>query len=270
VDGEIRWQKDFGKMSVKMQFGEGSSPVLHGDRILVLWDHEGASFLAALDKETGKELWRTERAEKTSWSTPVVVEVGGKAQVVASATQRVRSYDLGTGALLWECAGMTQNVIPSPVAADGMVFLSSGFRGNSLLAVRLDGAKGDLTGTGAVAWTMDRNAPYSPSPLLVHGLLYFLKGNDAVLSCVEAATGKEHFAARNLQGLKGDYASPVAAAGRVIVLARNGAAAVLKEGAEGAVLSVNVLEDEFTASPALAGKDLILRGHRFLYCVGGE
>ncbi|MCU0722587.1 MAG: PQQ-like beta-propeller repeat protein [Planctomycetes bacterium] len=270
VEGEIAWQKDFGRKSMKMQFGEGDSPCLAGDRILVQWDHEGASFLAALDKATGKELWRAPRDEASSWSTPVLIDAGGKPQVVASATKRVRAYDPETGALLWECAGMTQNVIPSPVAGEGLVFLASGFRGSALLAVRLEGAKGDVTGTGAVAWSRAADTPYVPTPLLAGGLLYFLKGNDPVLTCVDARTGKAHVSARRIEGLKGAYASPVSAAGRVYVTGRNGATAVLKAGPECEVLGVSAVDDAVTASLALAGKDLFLRGHRSLYCVAAK
>ncbi|MFQ5907168.1 MAG: PQQ-binding-like beta-propeller repeat protein, partial [bacterium] len=138
MQGNLLWEKDFGDMSTRMSFGEGSSPALYGNTIVVNWDHEGQSFIIALDKRTGKELWKVDRDEATSWATPIVVEHNGNPQVVVSATKRVRSYDLATGELIWECGGMTLNVIPSPVADNGMVYVTSGFRGNALLAIRLD------------------------------------------------------------------------------------------------------------------------------------
>ncbi|HET8644003.1 MAG TPA: PQQ-binding-like beta-propeller repeat protein, partial [Vicinamibacteria bacterium] len=113
--GKVLWEKDLGDMTTKMGFGEGSSPALHGDKLVITWDHEGESFIVALDAKTGKELWRTPRPERTSWATPLVVEHGGAAQVITSATGKVRAYDLGSGKVLWETAGMTDNAIPTPV-----------------------------------------------------------------------------------------------------------------------------------------------------------
>ena len=212
MKGNVKWEKDLGDMTIKLGFGEAASPALHGDRLVVNWDHEGESFIVALDKRTGKELWRTPREEKTSWSTPLVVEAGGRAQVITSATSRVRSYDLATGELLWHAAGMTANVIPTPVHADGLVFLTSGFRGNALLAVRLAEAKGDITNSPAIVWRYDRDTPYVPSPLLYGGQLYFLKSNNGILSVVRRQDGQE--ALRR--------AAPRGRAQRVRVAARRG------------------------------------------------
>jgi outer membrane protein assembly factor BamB len=264
LKGKRLWEKDLGLMSIKMGFGEGSSPVVHGDRLVVNWDHEGASFIVALDKKTGKELWRTEREEKTTWATPLVVTHGGTAQVVTGASNRVRSYDLATGKLLWDGPGLTPNAIPTPVSGDGMVYLTSGFRGNALVAVKLADAKGDLTGTPAIAWRYDRDTPYVPSPLLYSGGLYFMKSNSGILTRLDPATGEKHFSER-VGPLENVYASPVAAAGRIYVVERGGATAVLEAGKELKVLAVNTLEDGFDASPALAEDDIYLRGRRYLY-----
>jgi outer membrane protein assembly factor BamB len=266
LEGNLRWQKDLGRMRIKMSFGEGASPALIGDRLIVNWDHEGEDFIAAFDPDTGRELWRTARDEETSWATPLGARHEGRLQVVTSATRRIRSYDLDSGQLLWECAGMTANVIPTPVAADGRVYALSGFRGSALLAIRL-GRAGDLTGTDAIAWSHKRSTPYVPSPLLHEGRLYFLAGNNATLSCFEAGSGRALFEAERLEGLSGVYASPVAAAGRVYILGRNGVAAVLKASDQLEVLATNRLDDRFDASPALAGRDLFLRGRENLYCL---
>ena len=247
-----------------MGFGEGSSPALFGDTLVVNWDHEGQDFIVALDKKSGKELWRTERDEPTSWATPIVVVSGGKPQVITSATNRVRSYDLATGALLWETRGMTENVIPSPVSAGGMAYLASGFRGSALLAVRLRDAHGDITGKPAVAWSYDRDTPYVPSPLLYKDGLYFMKSNSAVLTRIDVATGKASYTQR-LDGLTNVYASPVAASGRVYVMGRDGVAAVLAAGPEPRILATNRLDDGFDASPALVGDEMYLRGQKYLY-----
>lgn len=259
LKGKLLWEKDLGLMTTKMSFGEGASPALHGDHLVVNWDHEGESFVAAFEKKTGKELWRTPRDEKTTWATPLVVAHGDTTQVVTSATSRIRSYDLKSGRLLWEGPGLTQNTIPSPVFGDGLLYLTSGFRGNALFAVKLAAAKGDITGTAAIVWSYDKDTPYVPSPLLYQGGLYFLKSNSAILTRLDAATGEKHFSER-LERLSNVYASPVAADGRVYVVSREGVTAVLQAGRELKVLAVNTLEDGFDASPALVEGDLYLRG----------
>src|SRR5256714_3238755 len=141
LSGEIKWQKDLGRMQTLHAHGEGSSPALYGDTLIVCWDHEGDSFLYAFDKRTGQQRWKVARDEKTSWSTPLVIEHEGKPQVVVSATKRVRSYDFATGAPLWECAGLSQNVVSSPVYGHGMIFAGNSYYEQSMLAIRLAGAK---------------------------------------------------------------------------------------------------------------------------------
>ena len=267
MQGHLKWKKDLGDMTIKRSFGEGSSPALYNDKVVVNWDHEGQSFIIVLDKKTGKELWRMDRDEKTSWATPLVVESGGKPQIITSATSRVRSYDLESGELLWESSGMTQNVIPSPVTANGMVYVMSGFRGNALQAVRLSAAKGDISGTNTIVWTLDRDTPYTPSPLLYDDMLYFLKGNDGVLSCYDASSGEEHFSGQSLEGIKGIYASPVGASGRVYIASRNGSTQVIKHGRQYEVLATNTLDDGFSASLAIVRNEIFLRGHKNLYCI---
>jgi outer membrane protein assembly factor BamB len=265
--GNLKWEKDLGRMRTKNGFGEGSSPVLHGDTVVVLWDHEGDDdFIAALDKNSGKELWRTPRDEDTTWSTPLVVEHEGQAQVVVSATRKIRSYDLKTGKLLWECGGMTANAIPSPVAQGDTVYVTSGFRGSNLLAIRL-GRQGDLTGGDAIAWSHNRGTPYVPSPLLYDHRLYFFSGNEPRLSCFDVRTGKALYETQRVEELQGVYASPVGAAGRVYLVGRNGTTAVISHADRMEVLATNVLDDRIDASPVVVGKELFLRGHRFLYCI---
>ncbi len=273
LDGELLWSKDLGDMQTRRGFGEGSSPALTGDLVVVNWDHEGDSFIVALDKATGDEVWRRERDEMTSWATPIVVESAGREQVIVSATGRVRGYDVATGELLWVAGGQTVNVIPSPVYGNGLVYAASGFRGSALQAIRLADARGDLTGTSAVIWSHDRDTPYVPSLLLYGEQIYFLKVNTGILTSLDAATGETRFGPERLPGVDGVYASPVAAAGRVYIIGRNGNTLVLRHGPELDIMAQNSLDDDFSASPALAGDELFLRGHRYLYClteVAGE
>jgi outer membrane protein assembly factor BamB len=264
----VKWEKDLGRMQTLHAHGEGSSPVLHGDMLIVNWDHEGDSFLYAFDKSTGKERWKVARDEKTSWSTPLVVEEKGqKPQVVISATKRVRGYDLQTGSLLWECGGLSRNVVSSPVAGHGLVFAANSYDWQAMLAIRLEGAKGDITDTRQVAWKLNRLTPYVPSPLLYGDTLYFLRHNQNILSALNARTGKPRVDPFRLADLRDIFASPVGAADRIYVTSREGATVVVRHGDDPAILAVNRLEDTFSASAALVERELYLRGEQFLYCI---
>ena len=268
LNGAVKWQKDLGRMQTLHAHGEGSSPVIYGDWLILNWDHEANSYLYAFDKRTGKERWKVARDDKTSWSTPLVIEHEGKPQVVISATKRVRGYDLATGRLIWECAGLSRNVVSSPVAGNGMVFAANSYDWQALLAIRLAGAKGDITDTDRVAWKLNRLTPYVSSPLLYDDTLYFLRHNQNVLSRFEPATGNPRGEPLRLDGIRDFiFASPVGAAGRIYVASRDGTTVVLRHDRENKTLGVNHLEDSFSASPALVDRELYLRGEQFLYCI---
>jgi outer membrane protein assembly factor BamB len=267
--GKLQWSRDFGKLRVAMGFGEGSSPALHEDTLVVNWDGEEASCIMALDKRTGKTIWKEPRDERTSWSTPLIIEQDGKPQAVIAATGKIRAYDLASGKVIWECGGLTRNVIPSPVADGEFIYCMSGFQGNAALAIRR-GRTGDLTGTDALAWTYKKSTPYVPSPLLYGGRLYFFGGNKGVLTCLEARTGKPLVDAEPLESLAGVYASPLGAGGRIYLAGRNGATVVLKQSDKLEVLATNQLDDRFEASPVAAGKELFLRGREHLYCIAAK
>ena len=267
MKGAPVWQKDLGDKQMRNQFGEGSSPALYRDTLVIVWDHQGESFITALDKRTGEERWRTARDEIDSWATPLVVEHAGRAQVVTSGMKQVRSYDLESGKLIWYGAGTTMNPIPSPVAADGLVILTAGFRGNNLKAVRLADAKGDIMNTPALVWSLDRDTPYVPSPLLYDGILYLLKSNNGLLSAFDAKTGKPHYQVVRIEAAPNIFASPVGAAGRVYIPSQQGTTVVLKHGPTFEVLAENKLDDGFNASPALADNEIYLRGFKSLYCI---
>lgn len=266
LQGKLLWEKDLGDMRTRNSFGEGSSPALHGNTAVVLWDHEGDDFIVALDTRDGRELWRQRRDEPTGWSTPLIVEHGGKVQVVVNGTNRVRAYDLADGTLLWECAGQTANAIPTPVVDGGRVIVMSGFRGSALQVIQL-GGQGDLSGTDAIVWSRNKGTPYVPSPLLYGRRLYFLSGNTGILSVLDAKSGRADVEMERLEGISGVYASPVAADGRVYIAGRDGIVVVLKDGPKVEVLATNRLDDGFDASPALVGDRLFLRGRGSLYCL---
>jgi outer membrane protein assembly factor BamB len=267
MTGKLVWEKDLGDKRMRNMFGEGSTPALHGRHLVIVWDHQGESFIVALDKRTGEELWRKQREEIDTWATPLIVTAGSRAQVVTGAMNKIQSYDLETGDVVWHTAGLTMNPIPSPVAADGWVFLMSGFRGNSLKAIKLAEAKGDITGTSAIAWTFERDTPYVPSPLLYDNVLYMLKGNTGVLTAFDAKTGTPHYALQRLEATQNVFASPTGAAGRVYIPGRDGTTTVVKHGPAFEVVATNTLGDGFDASPALVDGELYLRGYRYLYCI---
>jgi outer membrane protein assembly factor BamB len=266
--GAVKWQKDLGKMQTLHAHGEGSSPALYGNTLVVNWDHEGNSFLLAFDKRTGEQLWKVPRDEKTSWSTPLIEEVGGKPQVMVSATKRVRGYDLASGKQLWECAGLTENVVASPVFTDGILIAGNSYYQQSMVAIRVAGASGDITGSEHVLWSLKRNTPYVSSPLLYRDTLYVIRHNQNVLGRIDPHTGKFRGDLLRLDGIRDFiFASPVAAADRIYVTARDGTTVVLKASGDNAALSVNHLDDSFSASAALVDKELYLRGEQFLYCI---
>jgi ribosomal protein S11 len=266
LNGEQIWSRDLGRMQTKIMFGEGSSPALADNTLIVVMDHEGDSFIWALNKQTGKTIWKKARDELTTWATPVVVEVNGKKQVITNATTRVRSYDIETGDLIWQCGGQTANAIPSPVAGFGKVFCTTGFRGAALHAIDL-GRTGDLTGSEAITWQVNKATPYVPSPLLYGDKIYVCSGNKAIISCYQGQTGQPNFVSRRLEGMKDIYASPVGAANRVYFVGRKGVTKVIKLSAKFEVLATNTLDDEFDSSPAIAGDELFLKGKTHLYCI---
>lgn len=271
TNGVVVWKSEFGQMHTLHAHGEGSSPVLHGDSLFVNWDHEGGSSLYALDKNTGKQRWKVSRDEKTSWSTPVLAKVGGRTQLIVSATKRVRGYDPETGAQLWECAGLTDNVVASPVVYGDLLIAGNSYYVQSMLAVRLPGASGDITDTTNVVWQIKRMTPYVASPLLYDDTLYYLRHNQNILVRLDPATGRMRDTPLRLDGIRDFiFASPVGAAGRLYVTGRDGTTVVLKHDAENRTLAVNRLDDSFSASAALAGRRLYLRGENNLYAIENQ
>ena len=269
MDGNIKWSKDLGRMNTIMGFGEGGSLAVAGDAVIVVRDHEEDSFIVALNKETGEILWRKDRDEATSWATPLPIELNGKIQVVTSATNFIRSYNLKSGEIIWQCSGQTRNVIPSPVTGFGMVYCTSGFRGSSLQAIEL-GKTGDLSETDAVKWRVKEATPYVPSPLLYGEKLYVCSVNQPVISCYNAKTGEAYFLKERLEKLNGIYASPAGAAGRIYFIGRNGVTYVLKNSGKFEVLAVNTLDDNVDCSPAFVDNNMYIKGKENLYCLSSS
>jgi len=265
--GNVKWERKFGQMKIAGNFGEGASPAIYKDKVILQYDHQAGSFIIALDKNTGKDVWKVDRDEGTSWATPLILEVNDKVQVVTAASKFVRSYDFETGELIWQCSGLTGNVIPCPVAANGMVYVMSGYKGFALRAIDLAKAKGDITGTDAIVWKYDQDTPYTPSPMIANDKLYFLKANMGSLTCLDAKDGKVNYAIQKLEGMGEIYSSPTGVDDRFYIAGEKGLIYVIKQGAQFQVLAKNTLEDGFHASLVIIGNDLYLRGFKSLYCI---
>lgn len=270
LQGKVKWERDFGQMEKRREFGEGSSPGLMGDKLFIIWDHEGDSFLVAIDKKTGQDIWRIKRNEPSSWSTPFIVDVKGSPQVIINAANRIRAYAPDTGKVIWECGGMTLNVIPCPVYTDGLLYLMSGFRGSALVAIRLADAQGDITGTDAVVWQYNQDTPYTPSPLLINNRLYFLRVNSGALTCLNAKTGAVFYAKKRLEGIGSIFTSPVQARDRIYIVGQGGTMYVIQEGPIFKIQAINRLDDNFIASPVIYENQLYLRGYKYLYCIAKQ
>jgi outer membrane protein assembly factor BamB len=267
MTGTPVWQRDFGDMHTRNEFGEGSSPTLAGDLLIVPWDHEGPSKLIAVDAATGRTVWETPRDEPTCWATPLITtDSRGRTHVVMNGENAARGYDLATGKELWRCGGQTVRPCASATAADGIAFVGSGFRGSFLGAFDLAG-DGDLAGGKHVVWTRTQHTPDVASPLLSEGRLYYYKEKTGLLSCVDAASGTPHYETRRLPGLSRTYASPVAAGGHVYLTDRGGRIVVIKDASMLEVVAENDMGEGVDATPAPVGDALFIRGEQHLFCV---
>jgi len=263
--GEVLWRKQLGRQTTLAGFGEGASPALSGTTLVVPWDHEGASFVAAFDVRTGDELWRQDRSTDSSWGTPVVIAAGDAQHVLLTGSKQTLAYDLASGVPVWSCGGMSSNPVVGPTVADGILFVMNSYKGNVVQAIRLEGAAGDITESGIV-WTQARNAAYVPMPLVHAGLLYFLRDSTGVLSCVDARTGEVQYEGQRL-GLRRIHSSPMGAAGHLYFTDRGGVTQVVKAGPEFELVATNRLDAVIDASFVAVGRDLLVRGRSHLYCL---
>ena len=274
LSGNLLWSKELGTHGMQFGWGTGSSPIVDGERVFVQCDNEDASFLAALDKQTGEELWRVERDERSNWSTPYLWRNRLRVELVTAGGHKVRSYDPSHGELLWEM-NASGRCATTPVADKELLYVGSVTRtaGTSgMLAAIRAGATGDVSLTGDetanafVAWSVPRAAPQLASPLLYHGCLYTLKQQGGVISCYDAKAGQRHYRER-LPGSVSFTASPWAHAGKVFCLDEEGQTVVLEAGPELKIVTVNKLDEMFWSSAAVVGERLLLRGVDHLYCI---
>ncbi len=264
-DGNPVWKKDFAPQAMEDSLGEGSSPALFGDKLVIVVDQETQSYIVAIDKKTGEEIWKQDRDEPSNWSTPRIFTHAGRQQVVVNG-KTVRAYDLETGKPLWQCGGHTASAIPMPAIGHGLSFTASGWRKDMFQAIRL-GQTGDLTGSENVVWSLTRGVPYVPCPMLWGDEIYLLE-DKSFFSCLNATDGEVHYLKHRLPGVLNFSASPVGAADRIYLLSEEGRAVVLQRGPEIKVLAINELDETFYASPAIVGDTIYLRGEKHLFSIG--
>jgi outer membrane protein assembly factor BamB len=257
--GEVVWKT---RLPYESQHGNGASPIVYGDLLIVSCDGSDAAFVVAFDKRTGKVRWRTWRRQPwdQAYSTPLVIRVGDRDQLVSVGAYRAAAYDPSTGKEIWRVSyadGFSN--VPRPVFGHGIVYIATGFQEPSLLAVRVDGS-GDVTKTHIV-WTLRRGAPLTPSPLLVGDELYVVN-DGGIATCLDAKTGQTHW----VQRLGGSYsASPVFADGRIYFLSEEGMARVIAPGREFRVLATSKIDGDTLGSMAIANGSIFIRTDRYLY-----
>jgi outer membrane protein assembly factor BamB len=268
MDGNPQWTADLGQFEIKFSFGEGASPALYRDSLIVNCDHEGESFITALDASTGKPKWKVARDEKSTWNTPLVAEYKGRAQVLVNGAVKARSYDLATGDLLWEYGGRPGvDAIPSPLHFGEVAIFVSGLKDDPAYAIPLS-SSGDLREFNGIAWSHTEGTPQIATPVLVGDRLFFTKDRAGIMTCLNAHTGEVIMARQRLPGLDDVYPSPVAAAGRVYFSDRKGATVVVDATADDLViLAENKLDDTIVGSPAIVGRQMFVRGEQGLYCI---
>jgi outer membrane protein assembly factor BamB len=277
MTGTVLWAHDLGAFNGHQEFAPAASPVLHEDRLYVVNDNTTQSFLIAFDTETGEQVWKVIREETENWSTPLVWENNLRTEIVITARQKVRSYDLD-GAILWELQGMTGNVAPTPFAKDGLAYLSSGYPGSSVrpvYAIRPGGA-GDIsldpdspTDHPFIAWFQPLLGTYVTSAIVYQGVYYTLLDRGLVLAH-NARTGREIYDRQRLKPGSGFTASPWAYNDKIFVLSEDGDTYVIQAGAEFKILGTNSLNEMALATPAVAGGKLIMRTQSALYCFSKE
>jgi outer membrane protein assembly factor BamB len=263
--GKLVWTRHLGLEygSFLNQWGHGSSPVLYNDLLILLADHLPNAYLLALDKRTGKQRWKADRAgERVSHSTPLVIPGPQGDEMIVNSSARIDAYDPASGKLLWHAGSERQTPIPTPVFHDGLIYMTRGYRNSDYLAIR-PGGRGDVTGSHIV-WRGPGAGSYVPSLVHYQGLLY-MTNEVGVVTCADAATGAPVWKHR-LGGVF--FASPVAGDNKIYMVSETGETFVLEAGREARVLARNDLGERLIASPAISNGRLLLRSDRTLFAIG--
>jgi outer membrane protein assembly factor BamB len=265
--GKLAWKAKLGNLGT-VGMGTGTSPVLHENLVIVQCDEENgaASFIVALDKKSGKEVWRTPRKVQVSWSTPLLVRTAQRTELITSGTEAIISYDPATGKELWTHKGVESNAIPSPVANSDVAFLVAGFPAKIAMALKLGGS-GDLTGSASEVWKYSKGTAYVPSPILYQDYLYIMTDR-GILTCLDARTGEVKYEGGRIPIPATFTASPVAFDGKILLTSEDGDTFIIKAGPKHEVLGTNSVGEPVYASPAIADGRIFIRGEHNLYCIG--
>jgi outer membrane protein assembly factor BamB len=265
MKGKLSWKADLGKLGT-VGMGTGTSPILYEDLVIMQCDEEmgGASFIVALDKKSGKQVWKTPRKVQVSWATPLLVKTAKRAELISSGTEAVIAYDPATGKELWRHKGVEGNAIPSPVANNEMVFISAGFPAKKAMAINLGGT-GDLADT--VVWKYAKGTAYVPSPILYGDYLY-LTTDRGILTCLDARTGELKYEGGRVPIPATFTASPVAFEGKILLTSEDGETFMIKAGRKHEILGTNSIGEPVYASPAISDGTIFIRGEKNLYASG--
>jgi outer membrane protein assembly factor BamB len=268
-NGKEVWKKAIGGIAT-LGLGTATSPVLYENLVILQCDEDEGknSFIIALDKITGKDVWRVPRKVQVSWSTPVLVKSGNRAELVTCGTESIIAYDPATGKEIWRCKGVESNAIPSPVVGHGMVVVSAGFPAKRAFAIKLGGS-GDLTGTPNIAWKYEKGTAYVPSPIL-YGDYIYLVTDRGILTCLDAKTGQVKYEGGRVPVPATFTASPVAYDGKVLLTSEDGETFVIKAGPVHEVVRTNSVGEPVYASPAIASGKLFVRGEKHLFCIANK
>jgi len=271
-DGVLLWSKRFGSFKIRYNWGTAASPVLYKDRLYIVNDNEEQSFIVAMDKKTGEQIWRIDRDEKSNWATPYIWENKQRTEIITSGTDKIRSYSLD-GELLWELGGASAITIPTPFARHGLLYVTSGFvadKKRPLFAIH-PGARGDITlkddqnSNQYIAWCQKQGGPYNPTPVVYGDYLYVLYDR-GTLSCYDARKGHEIYSKKRIAvGANAFTASPWANDGKIFCLSEDGETFVIQAGREFKVLASNKLNEMCMATPAAVRGSLIIRTISKLY-----
>jgi outer membrane protein assembly factor BamB len=277
--GALVWKKDFGQldsgfyMAPEAQWGFASSPIIHNGRVIVQADVQKGSFVAAFDVRTGKELWRTPRADVPTWSTPAVVNMNGRDQVIVNGWKHIGGYDLETGKEVWRMTGGGDIPVPTPIVAHGLVFITNAHGKAAPIFAIKPSATGDISlkegesSNAHIAWSYQRDGGYMQTPIVVGDILYVCRDN-GVLSAFDAKTGVRHYQARLGDGRTGFSASAVAAGGRLYFTSEDGDVYVVKAGTTYELLGTNPLGEVAMATPAISEGRLLFRTRGHLVAIG--
>jgi len=265
--GNPVWKQSFGGIAT-LGMGTAASPVLFQDLVILQCDEDAGekSFIVAVNKNTGKEVWRRPRKVQASWATPILVRGTARTELITSGNELVISYDPATGKEYWTCKGLESNAIPTPVAGHNMVFISAGYPAKRTIAIRLGGT-GDLTNTPNIVWKYEKGTAYVPSPIL-YGDYVYLTTDRGILTCLDAKTGEVKYEGGRVPVPATFTASPVAFEGKILLTSELGETFVVKAGLKHEVLRTNSIDEPVYASPAISDGKIFIRGEKNLYCIG--